>query len=205
MSLETATYTSDLVSTNPTSSDAKSQGDDHIRLLKATIKATFPNVTGAMTATHTQLNTITAKADLASPAFTGVPTAPTAAISTNDTQIATTAFVQAATFIAATPPDPTTTLTDAATVNWNINNGTVATLTLGGNRTMAAPTNLSVRTFILKVIQDGTGSRTITWNSVFKWASGVAPVLSTAAGATDIISFFCDGTNLYGSYIRGAA
>lgn len=145
------------------------------------------------------------KAALSSPAFTGTPTAPTATIGTNTTQIATTAFVQAAAFIAATPPDPTTTLTDAATVNWNMNNGTVATVTLGGNRTMAAPTNLSVRTFILKVIQDGTGSRTITWNSVFKWASGVAPVLSTAAGATDIISFFCDGTNLYGSYIRGAA
>lgn len=146
-----------------------------------------------------------AKAGLTSPAFLGVPTAPTASIGTNTTQLATTEFVQAATFIAATPPDPTTTLTDAATVNWNMNNGTVATLTLGGNRTMAAPTNLSVRTFILKVIQDGTGSRTITWNSVFKWASGVPPVLSTAAGATDIISFFCDGTNLYGSYIRGAA
>jgi len=145
------------------------------------------------------------KAPLASPALTGAPTAPTAPIGTNTPQLATCEFVQAAAFIAATPPDPTTTLTDAATVNWNMNNGTVATLTLGGNRTMAAPTNLSVRTFILKVIQDGTGSRTITWNGVFKWASGVAPVLSTAAGATDIISFFCDGTNLYGSYIRGAA
>lgn len=56
MSLETGTYISDLVATNPTSSDAKSQGDDHLRLLKSTVKATFPNVAGAVTPTHTELN-----------------------------------------------------------------------------------------------------------------------------------------------------
>jgi hypothetical protein len=54
--LETGTYISDLVSTNPAAGDAKSQGDDHIRLLKATVKATFPNVSGAVTPTHTELN-----------------------------------------------------------------------------------------------------------------------------------------------------
>lgn len=46
MALETATYIDGLVSTNPTSSDNVSQGDDHIRLLKATVKATFPNASG---------------------------------------------------------------------------------------------------------------------------------------------------------------
>jgi hypothetical protein len=56
MALETATYISDLVSTNPTSTDPKSQGDDHLRLLKSTVKATFPNVAGAVTPTHTELN-----------------------------------------------------------------------------------------------------------------------------------------------------
>lgn len=56
MALESATYISDLVSTNPTSSDNLSQGDDHIRLLKSTLKATFPNVSGAVTADHTELN-----------------------------------------------------------------------------------------------------------------------------------------------------
>lgn len=56
MALETGTYISDLVVTNPTSSDPKSQGDDHFRLLKNTIKNTFPNITGAVTPTHTELN-----------------------------------------------------------------------------------------------------------------------------------------------------
>ena len=69
---------------------------------------------------------------------------------------------------------------------------------------MAAPTNLKVGTYILHILQDGTGNRTITtWNSVYKWPANVAPVLSTAANSRDIVSFICDGTNMYGSYITG--
>lgn len=56
MALETATYIDGLVATNPTGLDPKSQGDDHIRLLKSTIKATLPNITGAVTATQAELN-----------------------------------------------------------------------------------------------------------------------------------------------------
>ena len=54
--LETGTYISSLVSTNPTGSDDRSQGDDHIRLIKSTILNTFPNITGAVNPTHTELN-----------------------------------------------------------------------------------------------------------------------------------------------------
>jgi len=43
MALETGTYISDLTATNPTATDPKSEGDDHLRLIKSTIKATFPN------------------------------------------------------------------------------------------------------------------------------------------------------------------
>jgi hypothetical protein len=56
MPLETATYISDLNSTNPTVLDDAKEGDDHLRLLKSTIKTTFPNVTGAVLPTHTELN-----------------------------------------------------------------------------------------------------------------------------------------------------
>lgn len=56
MAIETGSYISDLVATNPTSADPKSQGDDHIRLLKSAIKTTFPNVAGAVTPTHLELN-----------------------------------------------------------------------------------------------------------------------------------------------------
>lgn len=93
------------------------------------------------------------------------------------------------------------TLTDAATIAWDMNSGVVATVTLGANRIMGLPTNLKVGVYILHVIQDGTGSRLLTWNAIFKWPAALAPTLSTVAGRRDIFSFVCDGTNLYGSYM----
>ena len=106
MTVESANYINQLDATLPLGSDARSQGDDHIRLLKTTIKATFPYVTGPILVAQTELNYLTgltsnlvsqlaAKAPLASPSLTGTPTAPTAPSVTNSTQIATTAFVQA--------------------------------------------------------------------------------------------------------------
>ena len=61
MPLESGTYISDLDTANPTYLDGVSQGDDHLRLLKSTIKATLPNLTGAVTGTHTQLNNVVAR------------------------------------------------------------------------------------------------------------------------------------------------
>lgn len=62
MALETGSFISDLNSSNPQSTDSVSQADDHLRLLKATIKATFPNITGAITKTHSQINDLLEKA-----------------------------------------------------------------------------------------------------------------------------------------------
>ena len=58
MALETGTYINSLVATNPAATDGLAQADDHLRLLKSTIKATFPSLTGAVNATHTELNTV---------------------------------------------------------------------------------------------------------------------------------------------------
>lgn len=60
MALETFNYLDSLVPTNPVVSDGLVNGDDHIRGIKSTLKATFPNVTGAITATHTAINTAAA-------------------------------------------------------------------------------------------------------------------------------------------------
>lgn len=113
MSLESATYINQLVATNPTAADPKSQGDDHLRLLKGVLQAQFPNLgaaavtvlaselnalAGISSAVQTQLN---AKAPLASPALTGTPTAPTAAALTSNTQIASTAYADAAVAVEA--------------------------------------------------------------------------------------------------------
>lgn len=59
MALESATTINQLVPTNPTGADAKGQGDDHLRLIKSTLKNTFPNIAGVVNATHTQLNQLT--------------------------------------------------------------------------------------------------------------------------------------------------
>jgi microcystin-dependent protein len=54
--LETATYISDLVTSNPAASDGMNNADDHMRLTKAALKNTFPSITGAVTATQGTLN-----------------------------------------------------------------------------------------------------------------------------------------------------
>lgn len=57
MALETATYINQLNAANPVGSDPIASGDDHIRLIKSAIKATFPNITGPITPTQDDLNT----------------------------------------------------------------------------------------------------------------------------------------------------
>lgn len=57
MGLETGTYIDDLNASNPDgATDQKAEGDDHLRLIKSTILNTFPNITGALTPTHIELN-----------------------------------------------------------------------------------------------------------------------------------------------------
>lgn len=58
MALETATYINGLVVTNPVATDGLAQADDHMRLIKSTIKSTFPSITGAVTATQVELNVL---------------------------------------------------------------------------------------------------------------------------------------------------
>ena len=100
-------------------------------------------------------------------------------------------------------------LTDAAAIDWDVDLGGAARLTLGAaGRTMNAPTHLRAgATYVLEVIQDATGNRTITtWNTAFKWPSGTAPTLSTAAGAKDLFSFYSpDGSTLWGNALKGFA
>lgn len=87
------------------------------------------------------------------------------------------------------------TLTDGATVTWNASTQQVAKLTLGGNRTLSAPTNGVTGQFIsIAVIQDGTGSRTLTWNSVYEFTGDTAPTLTTTASKADVFVFRYNGT-----------
>ena len=90
------------------------------------------------------------------------------------------------------------TLTDAATIDWDgDSNGQVVKVTLGGNRSMNAPTNINEHAiYLIRVTQDGTGSRTLSWNSAFKFAGGTVPTLTTTASAVDVFSFVGGGSNV---------
>jgi hypothetical protein len=90
---------------------------------------------------------------------------------------------------------PEATLTDGTTITWDASVAQVAKVTLGGNRTLSAPTNGATGQFIsLLVIQDGTGSRTLTWNSAYEFASDTAPTLTTTASLGDLFTFRYNGT-----------
>lgn len=190
-------------------------------------------------------------APLASPAFTGDPTAPTADLADNDTSLATTAFVKGqnyvqsitlsgdasgsatvTSFAAALPVTigagvvtyakmasaaiasaneyraataskllaadnvwsaaAFVTLTDAATVDVDFSTGFNFELTLGGNRTLGNPTNAKPgQSGVIRIVQDGTGSRTLSYDTNWLFPNGVAPTLSTAAGASDMLSYVC--------------
>lgn len=89
------------------------------------------------------------------------------------------------------------TLTDGATIDWNLQTQQVAKVTLGGNRTMNAPTNQVAGAFCSLLVIQSAGSNTLSWNSVFKWTGATAPTLTTTASAKDLFVFRSDGTNLY--------
>ena len=90
-----------------------------------------------------------------------------------------------------------TTLTDASTIAWDASANQVTKVTLGGNRTLGAATNqVQGGVYVLTIIQDGTGSRTVTFNSTYKFSASV-PTLSTTASTRDILVFLSDGTNMY--------
>jgi hypothetical protein len=88
-------------------------------------------------------------------------------------------------------------LTDGATINTDASLGNVFSVTLGGNRTLANPTNLEDgSTYIWVATQDATGSRTLSYGNLFVWLAGTAPTLKTAAGAKNTITAVYDGTSL---------
>ena len=89
---------------------------------------------------------------------------------------------------------PEVALTDAATIAWDSQAAPVAKVTLADNRTMGAPTNGATGQFVsLLVIQDGTGSRVLSWNAVYEFTADTAPTLTTTANLGDLFVFRYNG------------
>ena len=90
-----------------------------------------------------------------------------------------------------------TALSDGATITIDMATACHHSVTLGGNRTFAAPSNQVVgQSGSIFITQDGTGSRTASFNSAFKFIGGVAPTLSTAASAIDRIDYIIKSSNV---------
>ncbi|OGR53529.1 MAG: hypothetical protein A2049_02050 [Elusimicrobia bacterium GWA2_62_23] len=84
----------------------------------------------------------------------------------------------------------------AKTLDWLNGNKQVLTLTGNVTLTFSAPAGKAA-SFLLRLVQDGAGGRTVVWPAAVKWRGGVPGRLSTAANAVDIISLYYSGTNYY--------
>jgi hypothetical protein len=85
---------------------------------------------------------------------------------------------------------PIVTVTDAACISVNFALGNNFLVTLGGNRTLKAPANCTAgQTGNFYVIQDSTGSRTLSYNSAWQFVSATVPTLSTGASDVDILVY----------------
>lgn len=93
--------------------------------------------------------------------------------------------------------------TDGSTITFDLNSSNTHSVTLGGNRTLAL-SNASVgQKFIIRLTQDGSGSRTVTFFSTIKWAGGVAPTLTTTANKTDVFGFICTSAGNFDGFVIG--
>lgn len=89
-----------------------------------------------------------------------------------------------------TLPGAVGTLTDGATITPDLTANSTFSVTLGGNRTMANPTSpIAGQTGSIFIVQDGTGSRTLSWGSYWDFIGGTAPTLSTGANAVDRVDY----------------
>lgn len=141
-------------------------------------------------------------ATLASPTFTGTVTVPTVDL----TDASTVKAVNLAALLSLKGAANTWTksqnvaavdLTFQSPITTDASLGNVFNVTLGGNVQLANPTNLvSGGTYIWNINQDGTGSRVLTYGSLFKFPTGVAPALTTTAGAKDSLTAVYDGSIL---------
>jgi hypothetical protein len=81
-------------------------------------------------------------------------------------------------------------LTDGATITADFALANNFSVTLGGSRTLANPTNQTAgASGSIWITQDGTGSRTLAYGANWDFSGGTAPTLSTAAGAVDCLVY----------------
>ena len=196
MGLESASYISELVDTNPVVGDPVGEGDDHLRLIKTVLQTQFSGLSGTTAVT-------TSEAELNYNDITTLGTVEASKVVTTDGSSVTN-FVDK---VIQRPEikdysETKTALTPAASVTIDLTNGNVFTLTADQNTTFVfsnpSPTGKSCA-FTLVWTQDSS-DRTITWPASVDWAGGSAPSVTSGSGKIDIYTFFTldAGTIWYG-------
>jgi hypothetical protein len=93
--------------------------------------------------------------------------------------------------------------TDGATVTFDLSVTDKHTVTLGGSRTLAISNGTNGQVFMIILVQDSGGSKTVTWFSTIKWAGGSAPTLTTTANKADVFSFIQTTSGNYYGFVVG--
>ena len=197
MALESTTYIDGLVATNPTGTDPRSQGDDHIRLVKSAVAATFPNIAGAMTATHTELNKIDGyTGTTAELNYNDVPTLGTVEASRTVTADAVGTTKKLKTQEQTEIVNAIGTVSTSTAINFTLGNVVTAVLAIGGAFTITnAPSSGIYGKF--KLILTNGGTVADPWPASVKFAGGTTPTLTTSG--IDILTFetIDNGANWY--------
>jgi hypothetical protein len=160
----------------------------------------------AITSTATELNLLDGVSGLVQADFTKLAAVDATAAEINYSDLTTLGTTAASKVFTADANNLTTVsgavanvedeLTDGATITWDVIASPVAKVTLAGNRTLSAPsgtTPIAGQFVSLLIIQDGTGSRTITWNAVYEFAADTAPTLTATASLGDLFTFRYNG------------
>lgn len=185
------------VSANTTASDAvvlRVAGQTHgVTVPTGGVGYFFTNGTSVNTLNAAGFSAITTtQADARYVAITGTQTITGAKTFTSTVTITGAAAFTSAVNVSGPVNVNTVTLTDAASIVPSFDAGNTFVVTLGGNRTLAAPTSANIgQSGSIRVIQDATGGRTLSYNSAYQFVSGSAPVMDTSAGAQSILVFSC--------------
>jgi len=179
MGLESASpiFIADLNVLWPLGGDQRSTSDDHQRLIKAALKNTLPELSATVSANPAELNLLSG--------FAGV--IPSHGVEHDWT--AQQYFAEAS-------------LTDSATVSWDLSVAQTARWAIGGARVLIDPSNMKAgATYVLRITNQLSSTASISFGAAFLWPGGGKPTLTKSLSAVDIISFYCTGTNMLGTAI----
>jgi len=197
MALESTTYIDGLVATNPTGTDPRSQGDDHIRLVKSAVKATFPSITGAVTSTHAELNKLDGYTGTTTELnYNDVPTLGTVEASRTVTADAVGTTKKLKTQEQTEIVNAIGTVSTSTAINFTLGNVVTAVLASGGAFTITNPPSSGIYGKFKLILTNG-GTVADPWPASVKFAGGTTPTLTTSG--IDILTFetIDNGANWY--------